>query len=72
MFIQSAVNRKPKEQTSVHSPKRRVRMSIEKFNVLLHSEEKSELIAALSDLTAIEEPEDLLKATNLAGWGYWA
>ncbi|MBN2084126.1 MAG: hypothetical protein JW748_02810 [Anaerolineales bacterium] len=47
-------------------------MSIEKFNVLLHSEEKSELIAALSDLTAIEEPEDLLKATTLAGWGYWA
>ena len=47
-------------------------MSIEKFNVLLHSEEKSELIAALSDLTAIEEPEDLLKATSMVGWGKWA
>ncbi|MGB7539390.1 MAG: hypothetical protein WBM17_12700 [Anaerolineales bacterium] len=47
-------------------------MSIEKFNVLLHSEEKTELIAALSDLTAIEKPEDLVKATSLIGWGYWA
>jgi hypothetical protein len=46
-------------------------MSIEKFNSLLHSEEKSELMQALFNLTSIEKPEDLLKATSLVGWSYW-
>ena len=47
-------------------------MSIEKFNSLLHSDEKSALMEALFDLTAIEKPEDLIKATSLVGWGMWA
>jgi hypothetical protein len=48
-------------------------MSIEKFNSLLRSEKKeSALLEALFDLTAIEEPEMLVKAIGLSGWGYWA
>jgi hypothetical protein len=46
-------------------------MSIEKFNSLLHSEEKSPLMEALFHLMAIEKPEELVKATNLVGWGSW-
>jgi hypothetical protein len=46
-------------------------MSIEKFHSLLRSEEKSSLLEALFGLTEIEEPEELMKATSLVGWGYW-
>jgi hypothetical protein len=67
-----AIGRTTQRGISTASPKRRVRMSIEKFNSLLHSEKKeSALLEALFDLTAIEKPEILVKAVGLTGWGYW-
>lgn len=49
-------------------------LTIDQFNTLLHSEKvENPLLTAIFKLTAVENPEDLAKATaeEAALWAYW-